>query len=42
MKSTGELVPDDPRGRRRITAVVKLVGNTWKVTTLDAEEIGSC
>ncbi len=41
-KPTGELMKDDPRGRRRITAVVRLAGDTWKVAKFDAGEIGSC
>jgi hypothetical protein len=41
-KSTGELIKEDPRGRRRITASVRLVGDTWKVNKFDAGAIGSC
>jgi hypothetical protein len=41
-RATGELIKDDPRGRRSITAVVKLVDGTWKVTTFEVGDIGSC
>jgi hypothetical protein len=41
-KATGELIKDDPRGRRNITAVVKSVDGTWKVTSFDVGDIGSC
>lgn len=41
-KSTGELIKDDPRGRRNITAVVKPVDGSWKVVSFDVGDIGSC
>lgn len=41
-KATGELIKDDPRGRRNITAVVKSVDGSWKVTSFDVGDIGSC
>lgn len=41
-KPTGELVANDPRGRRTITAVVKVVDGVWKVTSFDVGDIGSC
>jgi hypothetical protein len=41
-KSTGELIKDDPRGRRRITAVVKRIDDEWKVIKFEAGAIGSC
>lgn len=41
-KSTGELIKDDPRGRRTITAVVKSVDGSWKVVSFDVGDIGSC
>jgi hypothetical protein len=41
-KSTGELVSADPRGRRRITALVRLIGDAWKVARFDTGDIGSC
>lgn len=41
-KATGEQISPDPRGRRHITAVVKKIDSTWKVTTFDVRDIGSC
>jgi hypothetical protein len=41
-KATGELIEDDPRGRRNITAVVKIVDGSWKVVSFDVGDIGSC
>lgn len=41
-KTTGELIEDDPRGRRNITAVVKPVDGSWKVVSFDVGDIGSC
>ncbi|MFI9640882.1 hypothetical protein ACIG87_12580 [Micromonospora sp. NPDC051925] len=41
-KTTGELIEDDPRGRRTITAVVKPVDGSWKVVSFDVGDIGSC
>ncbi|GIJ12617.1 hypothetical protein ACFFMR_29045 [Micromonospora andamanensis] len=41
-KATGELIADDPRGRRNITAVVKPVDGSWKVVSFDVGDIGSC
>jgi hypothetical protein len=41
-KATGELVKDDPRGRRNITAVVKPIDGSWKVVSFDVGDIGSC
>ncbi|MFG1902460.1 hypothetical protein [Micromonospora carbonacea] len=41
-KATGELIEDDPRGRRNITAVVKPVDGSWKVVSFDVGDIGSC
>lgn len=41
-KATGELIQNDPRGRRHITAVVKLTDGLWKVNTFDVGDIGSC
>jgi hypothetical protein len=39
---TGEQIKDDPRGRRRITASVKVVDAIWKVANVEIGEIGSC
>lgn len=41
-KASGELIEDDPRGRRTITAVVKPVDGSWKVVSFDVGDIGSC
>ncbi|GAB3160699.1 hypothetical protein GCM10027290_66990 [Micromonospora sonneratiae] len=41
-KATGELIEDDPRGRRSITGVVKPVDGSWKVVSFDVGDIGSC
>ena len=41
-KATGELIEDDPRGRRNITGVVKPVDGSWKVVSFDVGDIGSC
>ncbi|WP_307970365.1 hypothetical protein [Salinispora arenicola] len=41
-KATGELIEDDPRGRRSITAVVKSFDGSWKVVSFDVGDIGSC
>ena len=41
-KATGAQISPDPRGRRHITAVVKKIDGTWKVTTFDVGGIGSC
>jgi hypothetical protein len=41
-KATGAQISPDPRGRRHITAVVKKIDGTWKVTTFDVGDIGSC
>lgn len=41
-KATGELIKDDPRGRRHITAVVKVVDGTWKIVSFEAGNIGTC
>ncbi|WP_433531007.1 hypothetical protein ACQPYA_02450 [Micromonospora sp. CA-263727] len=41
-KTTGELIEDDPRGRRNITAVVKPIDGSWKVVSFDVGDIGSC
>lgn len=41
-KATGELIENDPRGRRNITAVVKPVDGSWKVVSFDVGDIGSC
>lgn len=41
-KATGELISPDPRGRRRITAVVKKIDGSWKVAAFNVRELGSC
>jgi ketosteroid isomerase-like protein len=41
-KATGEQISPDPRGRRRITAVVKKIDGSWKVAAFNVREIGSC
>lgn len=41
-KATGEPIKDDLRGRRNITAVVKIVNGSWKVVSFDVGDIGSC
>lgn len=41
-KATGELIQDDPRGRRNITAMVKPIDGSWKVVSFDVGDIGSC
>ncbi|MEV0611156.1 hypothetical protein AB0I61_32900 [Polymorphospora rubra] len=41
-RATGELIEDDPRGRRSITAVVRPVDGSWKVVSFDVGDIGSC
>lgn len=41
-RATGAQISPDPRGRRHITAVVKKIDGTWKVTTFEVGEIGSC
>jgi hypothetical protein len=35
-------IPNDQRGRRLITATVKKLNGTWKVTTFQLGDIGSC
>ncbi|WP_433615354.1 hypothetical protein ACQP2P_11340 [Dactylosporangium sp. CA-139114] len=41
-KATGELIQDDLRGRRNITAVVRSIDGSWKVVSFDVGDIGSC
>lgn len=41
-KGNGELIQDDPRGRRTITAAVKPQDGSWKVVSFDVGDIGSC
>lgn len=41
-QATGEMIKDDPRGRRYITAVIKPIAGFWKVVSFEVGDIGSC
>jgi hypothetical protein len=41
-KDNGKLADDKPGGRRAITAEVKKLNGTWKVTRFAVEAVGSC
>jgi hypothetical protein len=41
-KTSGELVDDEPGGRRRIEAVVRLADGGWKVSDFVVQGVGTC
>jgi hypothetical protein len=41
-KTTGGLLNSVPGGRHATTAIVKIVGTTWKVTNLAVQAVGTC
>ncbi|WP_173071055.1 hypothetical protein [Phytohabitans houttuyneae] len=38
----GELVDDEPGGRRKVGATVTETGGVWKVTLFGVREVGTC